>query len=420
MHCGHALVAVQPDRGQRVDRAAEYHDPRRSPRHGYVAFYLWLRHVAKCDALIHMGAHGTLEWLPGKSVALSPACWPDALLGATPVIYPFIVNNPGEAAAAKRRLGAVTIGHMTPPISTGKLPPGLHAIERLLDEYSLAEGLDPRRRERLARAIVDNARESGLDRDSGLTDTMTPREAVVRLDSFVCDVKTTLVADGLHIFGRAPPPPAEDQAAMPLEACAAGERTALLAALDGKHVAPGPAGSPWRGRRDVLPTGRNLFTVDCRAVPSRTASEQGERLADALLTRHLQDHGDYPRNVMLDLWGSATMRTAGEEFAMALRLMGVAPVWDTTSDRVAGFDVIALAMLGRPRIDVTLRISGLFRDVFPTLPVMFEQAAAALAARDEPDEENPYRTAAAGPRVFGPAPGDYGVGVVEAVTEFHA
>jgi cobaltochelatase CobN len=416
VYYGHVLVALQPDRGQRADRAAEYHDPRRSPRHGYVAFYLWLRHVAKCDALIHMGAHGTLEWLPGKSVALSAACWPDALLGPTPVIYPFIVNNPGEAATAKRRLGAVTIGHMTPPISAGELPPGLHAIERLLDEYSVADGLDPRRRERLTRAIIDAARESGLDRDSGLNQTMTPGEALVRLDAFVCDVKTTLVADGLHIFGRASPPTG-DQTAMPLEACALGERAALLAALDGKHVAPGPAGSPWRGRRDVLPTGRNLFTVDTRAVPSRTAAEQGQRLADALLTRHLQDHGEYPRHVMLDLWGSATMRTAGEEFAMALRLMGVVPVWDNSSDRVTGFDVITLAMLGRPRIDVSLRISGLFRDVFSTLPVMFEQAAAALAARDEPDEENPYR-ATNGPRVFGPAPGDYGVGVVETVTEF--
>jgi cobaltochelatase CobN len=417
VRCGHALIALQPDRGERADRAAEYHDPRRSPRHGYVAFYLWLLHAAKCDALIHMGAHGTLEWLPGKSVALSSACWPDALLGPTPVIYPFIVNNPGEAAAAKRRLGAVTIGHITPPIGAGSLPPGLHAIERLLDEYSVAEGLDPRRRERLARAIIDAAAESGLDRDSGLTGAMTPREAVVRLDSFVCDVKNTLVADGLHIFGRVPLQRDGNPTEMPFEACAAGERAALLAALDGKHVAPGPAGSPWRGRRDVLPTGRNLFTVDCRAVPSRTAAEQGMRLADALLARHLQDHGDYPRNVMLDLWGSATMRTAGEEFAMALQLMGIAPVWDTTSDRVTGFDVIALATLGRPRIDVTLRISGLFRDVFPTLPVLFEQAAAALAARDEPDEENPYR-AMTGPRVFGPAPGDYGVGVVEAVTEF--
>jgi cobaltochelatase CobN len=412
---GNILVAIQPDRGRRADRAAEYHDPRRAPRHSYVAFYLWLRHVTKCHAMVHMGAHGTLEWLPGKSVALSSSCWPSALLGPTPVIYPFIVNDPGEAAAAKRRIGAVTIGHMTPPASAGHLPPALYPIERLLDEYSIAEGLDPRRRERLARSIIDAARDAGLDRDSGLTEVMTPREAVVRLDSFVCDVKATMVADGLHVFGRSPLQPDEHEGTIPYEACAAGERGALLAALDGKHVPPGPAGSPWRGRRDVLPTGRNLFTVDCRAVPSRTATEQGKRLADALLTRHLQDQGDYPRNVMLDLWGSATMRTAGEEFAMALQLMGATPLWDTTSERVTGFEVIALPALGRPRIDVTLRISGLFRDVFPTLPLLFEQAAAALAARDEPDEENPYR-AAASPRVFGPAPGAYGVGVVEAVT----
>jgi cobaltochelatase CobN len=414
---GKALIALQPDRGRRPDRAAEYHDARRAPRHAYVAFYLWLQQVERSDAMIHMGAHGTLEWLPGKSVALSSSCWPDALLGATPMIYPFIVNNPGEAATAKRRLGAVTIGHIPPPISTGKLPPGLHAIERLLDEYSVADGLDPRRRERLANAIVDTARETGLDRDSGLHNAMTPLQSVVRLDSFVCDVKDTMVADGLHVFGRVPRHACEGQGDIPYEACAAGERNALLAALDGKHVVPGPAGSPWRGRRDVLPTGRNLYTVDTRAVPSRDAAEQGKRLADALLTRHLQDHGDYPRRLMLDLWGSATMRTAGEEFAMALQLMGVTPVWDTTSSRVTGFDVITLAALGRPRIDVTLRISGLFRDVFSNLPVLFEQAAVALAVRDEPDDENPYR-ASQTPRVFGPAPGDYGVGVVEAVSEF--
>jgi len=280
----------------------------------------------------------------------------------------------------------------------------------------VADGLDPRRRERLAQAIVDAARDSGLDRDSGVTATMTPLQSVVRLDSFVCDVKATLVADGLHIFGRVPLH-TENQTGIPYQACASGERAALLAALDGRHVAPGPAGSPWRGRRDVLPTGRNLYTVDTRAVPSRNAAEQGKSLAEALLTRHLQDHGDYPRNIMLDLWGSATMRTAGEEFAMALHLMGVTPVWDTTSDRVTGFDVMTLATLGRPRIDVSLRISGLFRDVFSTLPDLFEQAAAALAARDEPTEENPYRTSTS-PRVFGPAPGDYGTGVTEAVTEF--
>jgi cobaltochelatase CobN len=419
IRCGDVIVAAQPERGARADRAAEYHDARRPPRHGFVAFHLWLRRAVGIDALVHLGAHGTLEWLPGKSVALSGACWPDALLGPTPVAYPFIVNDPGEAATAKRRLGAVTIGHMTPPQRRGPLPPGLHTVERLLDEYSNADGLDPRRRERLARDIVAAAHHSGLDRDCGVTDDMAPRDAVVKLDAFVCDVKATLFSDGLHVFGRAPALPADrenlDLDGMDFDACAAAERDGLLAALDGRMVAPGPAGSPWRGRRDVLPTGRNLFAVDPRAVPSRAAAVQGERLADALLTRHLQDHGDYPKSLVVDLWGSATMRTAGEEFAMALRLLGVVPVWDDTSDRVRGFEVLTLAQLGRPRIDVTLRISGLFRDVFPTLPVLFEQAVMALAGRDEPADENPYVGRDAGPRVFGPAPGGYGVGVAEAV-----
>lgn len=413
---GNIVVAAQPERGSARDRVAEYHDPRRPPRHGFVALYLWLRQAAKIDALVHLGAHGTLEWLPGKSVALSGACWPEALTGALPVAYPFIVNDPGEAATAKRRLGAVTIGHMTPPQRFASLPPEFRTLERLLDEYSNADGLDPRRRERLARDIVEAAREAKLDRDLGLADDTPPLDAVVKLDAFVCDVKNSLFADGLHVFGRAPLLPHKDGAlaAMPFDACASAEREGLLAALDGRTVPPGPAGSPWRGRRDVLPTGRNLFTIDPRAVPSRSAALQGKRLADALLTRHLQDHGDWPRTIIVDLWGSASMRTAGEEFAMALALIGVVPVWDDTSDRVSGFEIVALAKLGRPRIDVTLRISGLFRDVFPALPALFEQAVATLAARDEPAEENPFREAS-GPRVFGPAPGSYGVGVVEAV-----
>ncbi|KAA5602161.1 cobaltochelatase subunit CobN [Blastochloris sulfoviridis] len=420
--CGNLIVAAQPDRGARADRAAEYHDPRRPPRHAFVAFYLWLRQVTRIDALVHIGAHGTLEWLPGKSVALSSACWPEMLVGSTPVIYPFIVNDPGEAATAKRRLGAVTIGHMTPPQRRGPLPPGLRTVERLLDEYSNADGLDPRRRERLANDIFKAAQHSGLDRDSGLKPDMAPREAVVKLDAFVCDVKNSLFPDGLHVFGRVPMLPEDDDsfngplAAMPFAACAEAERAGLLKALEGRAVPPGPAGSPWRGRRDVLPTGRNLFTIDPRAVPSRAAALQGERLAAALLTRHLQDHGEHPRNVVVDLWGSATMRTAGEEFAMALSLIGVAPVWDATSDRVSGFEVLTLAQLGRPRIDVTLRISGLFRDVFANLPVLFEQAAAALARRAEPIGDNPFR-GREGPRVFGPAPGGYGVRVAEMVDE---
>ena len=414
--CGNVIVALQPERGRPETRTADYHDARRPPRHAYVAFYLWLREAAGIDALIHMGAHGTLEWLPGKSVALSNACAPEALIGPLPVVYPFIVNDPGEAANAKRRIAAVTIGHMTPPLRLGALTQGLAEVERLLDEFSTADGLDPRRREALARSIVEAARDAGLDREIGLDEGLTDPEAVTRLDAFVCDVKATQFLDGLHVFGRAPDEKIEI-AGRAYADCASAEATALIDALDGRAVAPGPAGSPWRGRADVLPTGRNLFAVDPRAVPSRAAAEAGNKLADAVITRHLQDHGDYPDNVVVDLWGSATMRTAGEEFAMALALIGVRPVWDAASSRVSGFEIVSLAELGRPRIDVALRISGLFRDVFPGLADLFAKAVAALGRRDEPADENPYRTEADIPRIFGPAPGSYGLAMGDALTD---
>ena len=418
LRCGNALVLLQPERSLYGTRTQDYHDPRRPPCHSYIAFYLWLAQAQRVDAMIHMGAHGTLEWLPGKSVALSAECWPQVLLGATPLIYPFIVNDPGEAAAAKRRLSAVTLGHMTPPLGTARTSKGTSEVERLLDEYSTADGLDPRRRDGLVQEILNAARDAGLDRDARLDDGLDAQEMLMRLDAFVCDVKDTQFLFGLHIFGQAPEalPLGTEEWQMPYANCAASERAALLDALDGRAIAPGPAGSPWRGRLDVMPTGRNLFAVDPRAVPSRSAHEQGGKLADALLTRHLQDHGDYPHSVMVDLWGSATMRTAGEDFAMALALIGVKPVWDNDSARVSGIEIMPLAMLGRRRVDVTLRMSGLFRDVFPGLPALFDLAVAKLALCEEDAEDNPFR-AAQSPRVFGPAPGSYGVEMGEALTD---
>jgi cobaltochelatase CobN len=401
VRCGKGIIAVQPERGDAAYRAAEYHDLARTPRHAYVAFYLWLRQQG-VDALIHMGAHGTLEWLPGKSVALSASCWPEALIGSLPVIYPFIVNDPGEAAQAKRRIGAVTIGHLPPPLAPSALPQALLRLERLLDEYSTADGLDPARRQRLIAAIREQARAAGLEDDLGLAASVAAAEAIPRIDRFVCDLKESQFGDGLHIFGRGD--------------CGAAERDALLAALSGRRVAPGPAGSPHRGRSDVLPTGRNLFAVDPRAVPTRTAHAQGIKLAEELLRRHLQDHGDWPRGLVVDLWGSSTMRTAGEDFAMALHLAGIAPCWDQTSGRLSGFEIIPLAQLGRPRIDLTLRVSGLFRDVFAGLAQLFEAASEALAQRDFEGEENPYCRRVA--RVFGPAPGQYGVGMTPMLDVF--
>ena len=394
LRLGHALIALQPERGRQLERDAEYHDLQATPRHGYVAFYLWLR-AQGLHALIHMGAHGTLEWLPGKSVALSASCWPEALIGPLPVIYPFIVNDPGEAAQAKRRIGAVTLGHMPPPLAEAGIPVALARLERLLDEYSTADGIDPARRDRLIRAIRDEAHAQGVEDDLAIPPQASAAEAITRIDRFVCDIKESQFGDGLHIFGRGPQ--------------GGGETAGLLAALNGQRVAAGPAGSPHRGRSDVLPTGRNLYSVDPRAVPSRAAHAQGIKLAEELIRRHLQDQGDYPKGLVVDLWGSATMRTAGEDFAMALHLAGLAPVWDENAARVSGVEVVPLALLGRPRIDVTLRVSGLFRDIFPGLAQMFETGAAALAARGEALEDNPYAARIA--RVFAPEPGRYGLGM---------
>ncbi|MGE4480416.1 cobaltochelatase subunit CobN [Acidocella sp.] len=401
VHAGNLTIALQPERGARQGREARYHDLSAVPCHGYVAFYLWLR-AQGMDALLHLGAHGTLEWLPGKSVALRETCWPEALIGDLPVIYPFIVNDPGEAAQAKRRIGAATIGHLPPPLAPAAMPEPLQRLEALLDEYATAEGLDPKRRERLITDIREEARARGVERELELAADATLAEAVTRIDRFVCDLKESRFGDGLHVFGTG--------------ACGAAERAGLLAALEGARVAPGPSGSPARGRTDVLPTGRNMFAVDPRAIPTRAAHAQGVKLAEELLRRHLQENGDWPKRLLIDLWGSATMRNAGEEFAMALHLAGLAPRWEEGSSRVSGFEILPPALLGRPRIDVTLRISGLFRDVFSHLAQLFAAGAEALAAREEMAGENPY--VMRGPRVFGPRPGQYGLAMGDAPAIF--
>jgi cobaltochelatase CobN len=402
---GKALIALQPERGTPELRDDDYHDLSRTPRHSYVAFYLWLRTGLGADALIHIGAHGTLEWLPGKSVALSHECWPEALIRDLPVIYPFIVNDPGEAAQAKRRIGAVTLGHIPPALKESGTPDRMVRLESLLDEFSNADGLDPKRRDRLQEDIRDEAQAIGLESDLGLDQATCTAEAITRIDRFVCDIKESQFGDGLHIFGRVPEVTGNFDPAPSAHA----ERKGLIDALAGKRIEAGPSGSPYRGRSDVLPTGRNLYTTDPRSVPTRAAYTQGVKLAEELVRRHLQEEGDYPKGLIVDLWGSATMRTAGEEFAMALHLLGVKPVWDKGSERVSGIEVLPITDLSRPRLDVTLRVSGLFRDVFPTLSALFGQAVRALAGRDEAQDWNPYAGQAPAARVYGPAPGSYGL-----------
>jgi cobaltochelatase CobN len=419
LRAGNLIIAVQPDRGRRDARKTEYHDANLPPRHSYIAFYIWLREIACVHALIHLGTHGTLEWLPGKAVALGEDCAPEAVLGPLPVIYPFIVNDPGEAAQAKRRIAAVTIGHMTPPLTEAGLHGDSRDLETLLDEYAQAQELDPRRARKLADAIIARTRESGLAAESGLSDFDDVPAALARLDAWICDLKELRVGDGLHVFGQIDAGAYTDGLPVgdALRSCARGEIDGLLAALDGRFVPPGPAGAPSRGRLNVLPTGRNLFSIDPRAVPTRTSWEIGRQAARAFVERYMQDHGDYPRRIVLDLWGSATMRTGGDDFAQAFALIGVRPIWDHASARVSGFEIEPAAMLERPRVDVTLHISGLFRDVFPTQIALFDAAVRAVAALDEDAGMNPLvaESDAAPLRVFGAAPGVYGIDFAEKI-----
>ncbi|WP_257169127.1 cobaltochelatase subunit CobN [Bradyrhizobium sp. SRS-191] len=432
LRAGKITILLQPDRGSRADRKSGYHDTTVPPRHAYVALYAHLREAETIDALIHLGAHGTLEWLPGKALALSNACWPEAVLGPVPVIYPFIVNNPGEAMQAKRRLAALTLGHLTPPLSQAGLHGPLLELEGLVEEYAEADGLDKRRLRLLEDEIIARAWQSGLAADCGLDRTMSGREAIAQLDAQLCDIKELAVRDRLHVFGQAPDTAAiglladamtaaagqagsvldRTDVVARLQASAAVERSALLAALDGRRVAAGPAGAPSRGRLDVLPTGRNLTAIDPRAIPTRTAALVGVRAADEVIRRYLQDHGDYPRSLMLDLWASASLRTGGDDLAQALAYLGVRPRWDLNSNRVTGVDVLPLALLDRPRIDATLRISGLFRDLFEAQIALFDLAVQTVAALDEDNADNPLaaarRRGESLARVFGGAPGSYG------------
>ena len=408
--CGNITLAIAPDRGRSTDRRAEYHDPALPPRHALLAFGRWLREGLDVHAVVHMGAHGTLEWLPGKAVALTRDCFPEAVLGALPVIYPFLVSNAGEAAQAKRRIAAVTLGHLPPPLTGPSLAPELLALDQMLDEFAGADGMDRRRRERLAELIGEAAQGiaglPALPVESG--------ERLRALDAWLCDVKELAIQDGHHIYGRAPPDADAERAA-----CAPAERAGLLAALDARHVAPGPAGAPARGRRDVMPTGRNLATADPRMLPTSTAMELGRRGAEEALRLYAQEHGEAPRSLVLDLWGSATLRTGGEEIAQGLALLGCVPIRDASTGRVTGIEVQPPAVMGRARVDVTWRISGLFRDLFPAQIALLDAAVRAVAERDETAEENPLAAArlagASLARVFGAPPGAYGAGIEDAL-----
>jgi len=537
LELGNIAVAIQPARGYNIDPVESYHDPDLPPPHGYVAFYAWLRHTFGAHAVVHLGKHGNLEWLPGKAVALSEDCFPEAALGPLPHLYPFIVNDPGEGSQAKRRTAAVIIDHLTPPLTRAESYGPLKDLEALVDEYYEAAGVDPRRIDLLRDQILDLARATGLDRDTGMDAAEEPEAALAKLDNYLCELKEMQIRNGLHILGESPkdglrddllvaltriprgaggdgdasliralatdlalgdfdpldcqmgaswtgPRPDEladdsqnwrsqgdtverleslalnlvkknasapaewrqttavlttidNEIAPAVDASGDAELDALLHGLDGKFVAPGPSGAPTRGRLDVLPTGRNFYSVDNRTVPTPAAWLLGWKSADLLIAHHRQTHGNWPRSVVLSAWGTSNMRTGGEDIAQALALMGVRPQWDNASRRVTGFEILPLDILDRPRVDVTLRISGFFRDAFPAQIDLFDSAVRAVAALDESEKENPLaaRTKSeharlvaegidatmadkrAGYRVFGSKPGAYGAGLQALIDE---
>lgn len=572
LQLGHIFIGIQPSRGYDRDPALNYHSPDLEPTHDYLAFYRWLQHSFGAQAIVHLGKHGNLEWLPGKGVGLCQDCYPEAMLGPMPHLYPFIVNDPGEGSQAKRRAQAVILDHLTPPLTRAELYGPLEKLEGLVDEYYEAQSLDPSRLALIGDRILTLLNDTHL-----LTDlTPSPSRAdtpvcpypttsspthpspttpptlptlLPTLDTYLCDLKEAQIRDGLHIFGQCPtgrqlrdlivaiarhpspgrqgltraianawgldldpltadlgepftPPRADTgapvapsradtevcpypvtpscpdlshcrivgdvvetleqaaarlveqllsaQAVCPADGTAldpellwiqtvllpaltrtTDEITHLLRGLDGRYVPSGPAGAPTRNRPDVLPTGRNFFSVDIRAIPTETAWDVGRRAAEVLVEQYTQDHGEYPQTLGLSVWGTSTMRTGGDDLAEALALMGVRPVWDGPSRRVVDFEILPLATLGRPRVDVTLRISGFFRDAFPNLIDLFDQAVAAVANLVEPAEQNPLaarvrQESAAWQqqgltveqadqrsryRIFGSKPGAYGAGL---------
>ncbi|WP_433168642.1 cobaltochelatase subunit CobN [Kribbella sp. CA-247076] len=544
---GNVVLMIQPPRGFGENPVAIYHDPDMAPSHHYLAAYRWLEASPSdggfgAHAVVHLGKHGTLEWLPGKGIGLAADCAPDAVLGNLPMVYPFIVNDPGEGTQAKRRAHATVVDHLVPPMARAETYGDMAKLEYLLDEYATVSALDPEKVPTLRAQIWTLIQAAQLHHDLHTAEKPADDdfdEFVLHLDGYLCEIKDVQIRDGLHVLGGTPtgearinlvlavlrarqlwggsysipglrtalgdtfgvdeaellanPGQAADLADLAtladlpavsgadgvdlLEAVArklvvgmetlswdaakvpvvvtevlgrssAGVEASLtfaatevvprlartgdelanvLRALDGRFVEAGPSGSPTRGLVNVLPTGRNFYAVDPKAIPSRNAWDVGVALADSLLARHRAETGEWPRSVGLTVWGTSAMRTQGDDLAEVLWLLGCRPVWDDASRRVTGFEVVPVEELGRPRVDVTVRISGFFRDAFPHVVALLDEAVRTVAALDEPAGDNYLRAhvdadVAAGndvrsstARVFGSKPGSYGAGLLPLV-----
>ncbi|MDN5893363.1 MAG: cobaltochelatase subunit CobN [Nocardioides sp.] len=515
LRAGNIVLMIQPPRGFGENPVAIYHDPELAPSHHYLAAYRWVEQGFKAHAVVHLGKHGSMEWLPGKNAALSASCATDAVLGNLPLVYPFLINDPGEGAQAKRRAHATVVDHLIPPMARADSYGDIARLEQLLDEYANIQAMDPAKLPMIRAQIWTLMQSAQMHQDLGLDSQPGDEEFddfIMHVDGWLCEIKDVQIRDGLHVLGQAPEGEVRvnlvlailrasqiwggEQASLPglraalglkdeapgsevdavearakalvaameetgwdvdaipgilavqetdvdpavpaiLEFAAtqvvprldrtADELDAVLHALDGGFIPAGPSGSPLRGLVNVLPTGRNFYTVDPRAVPSRLAWETGVSMADSLVSRYVAETGEPPKSVGLSAWGTSAMRTSGDDIAEVLALVGVRPQWDEASRRVTGLEVISLEDLGRPRIDVTVRISGFFRDAFPHVIAMIDDAFRMVADLDEPEEQNFVRAHAqadladhgderrATTRIFGSAPGSYGAGILQVI-----
>ena len=510
LQADNVVLMVQPPRGFGDNPVAIYHDPDLPPSHHYLAAYHWLDTGFGADAIVHLGKHGNLEWLPGKTLGMSAGCGADAALGDLPLIYPFLVNDPGEGTQAKRRAHAVLVDHLIPPMARAETYGDIARLEQLLDEHATIAALDPAKLPAIRQQIWTLIQAAKMDHDLGLAERPGDEQfdgMLLHLDGWLCEIKDVQIRDGLHVLGQVPTGEqqldlvlailrarqlwagersvpglrqalgiaedgTDDRAAVdaaesaarglvsalagrgwdtgcvdeltddpgvrailrfaatevvPRLAGTSGEIDQVLRALDGRFIASGPSGSPLRGLVNVLPTGRNFYSVDPKAVPSRLAWETGAAMADSLLARYRDDYGRWPESVGLSVWGTSAMRTAGDDIAEVLALLGVRPRWDEASRRVTGMEPIAIGELGRPRIDVTVRISGFFRDAFPHVVTMLDDAVRLVAGLDEPPEHNHVRAhftadliehgdeRRAATRIFGSAPGTYGAGLLQLI-----
>jgi magnesium chelatase subunit H len=433
---GNVFVGIQPGFGWEGDPMRLLFERGFAPTHAFSAFYRWIREDFGAHAVLHFGTHGALEFMPGKQAGLSAECWPDRLIGELPNFYLYASNNPSEGMLAKRRAGAMLISYLTPPVANAGLYRGLLDLKASLDRW---RGLDPDCDPGVRQSLADLVQAQAAAVDLAEAEPAWAAEAlegrVVRLTEALLQLEYTLIPHGLHVIGETL---TRQQRAETLDAAGVtddAERArldallstdpeipAILHALDGGYIRPAPGGDLLRST-SVLPTGRNLHGFDPFKIPSAFAVRDGARQADRLLARHAAEGNGLPETVAIVLWGTDNLKTEGGPIAQALALMGAEPRHDSYG-RVSGAKLVPLEQLGRPRVDVMVTLSGIFRDLLPLQTKLLAEAALLCAEADEPVEMNYVRKHAlafqaqhggdieqAALRVFGNADGAYGSNV---------